>query len=56
MIDDSIKRANNSTKTENINIVTTFFAQEVSKNNLEMPATLFSANFSLGDPNGLHGQ
>ena len=34
MIDDSIKRANNSTKTENINIVTTFF-QEVWKNNLK---------------------
>ena len=35
MIDDSIKRANNSTKTENINIVTTFF-QDKTKNNLRI--------------------
>ena len=60
MIDDSIKRANNSTKTENINIVTTFFFQEVVfKNNSRSSAwqASFFCSFSpLGSPNGLHGQ
>ena len=42
MIDDSIKRANNSTKTENINIVTTFFSRSgVFKNNSEKQEKFF---------------
>ena len=48
MIDDSIKRANNSTKTENINIVTTFFQEVESSKTIPKSRRSFLFLFSLG--------